>query len=197
VRMARSDMNMEDLARRMCELDELAFRDFADHFGSRFRSLFFRRGLQFSDAEDLAVSCVTDIALKVEQYQPVEEGSFEAWVFTLAHRALIDWWRVRRNTESLSEDFPSELSFDDEPIQESDLTSAVRDALAQLSEADRTVIEIKNFMGEQTFAEAGAVLGLSAGAARVRHHRALKRLQTLLEKDSRIVKHLDRRGILA
>lgn len=196
MRMARSDMNMEDLARRMCELDEPAFRDFSDHFGFRFRSLFFRRGLQLSDAEDLAVSCVTDIALKVEQYHPVDGGSFEAWVFTLARRALIDWWRARRDTESLSEDFPSDLSFDDEPGQDSELTTAVRDALAQMSEADRAVIETKNFMGEQTFAEAGAALGLSAGAARVRHHRAMKRLQALLEQDSRIVRHLDRRSIM-
>jgi RNA polymerase sigma factor (sigma-70 family) len=196
VRTARSDMNMEDLARRMCELDELAFQEFSDHFSFRFRSLFFRRGLLFSDAQDLAASCVTDIALKVEQYHPVAGGSFEAWVFTLARRALTDWWRARRVTESLSEDFPSDLPFDDEPDQESELTSAVRDALARLPEADRAVIETKNFMGEQTFAEAGATLGLSAGAARVRYHRALKRLQALLEKDSRIVRHLDRRSIM-
>jgi RNA polymerase sigma factor (sigma-70 family) len=196
VRTAGSDMNMEDLARRMCELDELAFQEFADYFGSRFRSIFFRRGLLFSDAEDLAVSCVTDIALKVEQYHPIEGKSFEAWVFTLARRALIDWWHARWATVSISEDFPSDLSFDDEPGRDSELTSAVKDALARLSETDRAVIETKNFMGEQTFAEAGAALGLSAGAARVRHHRALKRLQALLEQDVRIVRHLDRRGIM-
>lgn len=200
MRRTRSDVNMEDLARRMCELDERAYQEFSDCFGYRFRSLFFRRGLQLSDAEDLAVSCVTDIALKVEQYHPVEGGSFEAWVFTLARRALIDWWRARRAAEPLSEDlpsdFPSDLPFDDEPVHDSELTSAVNDALARLSEADRVVIETKNFSGEQTFAEAGVTLGLSAGAARVRHHRALKRLQELLEQDQRIVRHLGRRSVI-
>ncbi len=192
--MAESDIDIEGLARRMRESDEEAYREFACYFGPRFRSFFLRRGLQLGDAEDLAVSCVTDIALKVEKYRAVDGGAFEAWVFTLARQSLLDWWRAHRYTEPLSENPASELPAQDAFENNTELISAVIDALAQLSEDDRAVIQAIEFSGEQTFAEAGKTLGLSEGRVRARHYRALKRLQAILERDERIIRYLVRRN---
>jgi RNA polymerase sigma factor (sigma-70 family) len=195
VGVARSDINMEDLARRIVELDESAYNEFADIFAPRFRALFSRRGLTRTDAEDLAASCVTDIALKVKQYRTQKDGGFKAWVYTLAHRELIKWWRSRHPADSLSETLAAEPPADEELDSDSELTSAVKDAMAQLSEGYRAIIKIKDMGGEQTYAEVGEALGVCEGTARVRHHRALRRLQAILEKDARVVSHLKRRGI--
>lgn len=193
MRAARSDINMEDLACRMSALEEESFYEFAGLFGPRFRALFLSRGLTHADADDLSISCVTDIALKVGQYKHVANGSFEAWVFTLARRYLIDWWRSRHASVPLPDDLPLSIPSNEEFEPDSELVSAVRAAMAQLSEADQTLIRLRNMEGEYTYAEAGASLGISAGAARVRHFRALNRLEGLLLKDQRIKKHLDRR----
>ncbi|MCA1634362.1 MAG: sigma-70 family RNA polymerase sigma factor [Acidobacteria bacterium] len=195
MRTARSDIDMEDLAVRMRELDEDAYHVFADHFGPRFRSMFCRRGLRLMDAEDLAASCVTDIALKVEQYKSVERGGFRAWVFTLARNSLRDWFRALKGTESLPEDLSTSIPDESEFEDDSEIISAVRDAIGRLPESDREVIQTKALGGEQTFAETGATLGVSGTAARQRYHRALKRLEALLGQDERIIRHLARRGV--
>jgi RNA polymerase sigma-70 factor (ECF subfamily) len=56
----------------------------------------------------------------------------------------------------------------------------LRAALDRMSEADRRVIVLRDFQAVPV-AEVAAALGVSEGAAKVRHLRALRRLQRLLE----------------
>jgi RNA polymerase sigma-70 factor, ECF subfamily len=193
MRVARSTKEIEGLAARMAASEEQAFVEFADTFGPRLRSLFIKRGLSTANAEDLAVSCITDIALKVERYKSIREGGFEAWVFTLARNYLIDWLRAQRNSEPLSDDLAAPTFSDDEIEPELDIILAVGDALAQLSETDRTLIRLRHLVEDHTYAEIGENLGISTETARVRHFRALKRLKALLETDERIRRFLLRR----
>ena len=80
----------DNLAMRMKRLDEAAVGEFAREFGPRLRRYFLRKGVAESEAESLAVSCVSDVWLKLERFTPRAPGGFEAWVFTLARNALID-----------------------------------------------------------------------------------------------------------
>jgi RNA polymerase sigma factor (sigma-70 family) len=194
VRAAKSEIDIEDLARRMSAFDELAFKEFADMFGPRFKALFSRRGLPMAEAEDLSVSCVTDIALKVNKYRPTEGGSFEGWVFTLAHRYLIDWWRARRATVPLPDGLAYIPTSSEEFEPNLNAVFAVRDAMAQLSETDQLLIRLRNLGEEYSYDEIGRRLGLRADTARVRHFRAMKRLKIILEKDSRIQRFIHRVG---
>lgn len=171
--------------------EEDAFVEFARTFGPRFRAYFVRRGLNLGDAEELSVSCVTDIALKVDKYQQLRVGGFEAWVYTLARRALSDWWRARRPAEPLSEDFaaPGGSGADAEGADDeadAGVIMAVRDALGRLSESDRTLIVLRHFGREHTYAEVSERLGVTQQAARVRYFRARNRLKELLLEDARI-----------
>ena len=70
--------DLENLARQMQEDDEGAFKKFASTFGPQLRGWFFHHGLNRSDAEDLAVSCITDFALKIDRYRPMEKGGLRA-----------------------------------------------------------------------------------------------------------------------
>jgi len=187
-----SSTDFEDLAKRMVGLEERAYEEFADLFGPRFLRYFIRRGLPAMEAEDLAVSCVSDIALKVDRYHRTQGGGFEAWVFTLVRHIWADWWRAYKETVPL----PQQLVGADPRAIETgpnpEVVSAVRDALQCLTPKDREIIEFRDLGGETTYIEIGAQLGIRPGTARQRHRRALRRLQALLEKDHRIKSLLER-----
>src|SRR5258708_12778842 len=74
----------EDLHIRLANADSDAFVEFAHAYGPRFRAYFIRQGLDIVEAEDLAASCTTDIALKAARYRPVTGATFGPSVFTLA-----------------------------------------------------------------------------------------------------------------
>ena len=64
-----------------------------------------------------------------------------------------------------------------------ELRDRIRAALAKLAEPDREVLVMRN-LEHLSSAEIAAVLGISEGAAKVRHLRALRRLKALLEEKS-------------
>jgi RNA polymerase sigma-70 factor (ECF subfamily) len=177
----------------MAAMEEDAYREFASFFGPRFRTFFLGRGLPATEAEDLAASCVTDISLKVGKYRSLEGGRFEAWVYTLARRALIDRWRRRRPAEPLPDDlaFPAPLEGDDsESLAEA--VDALREAVAKLPEGDQALVHSRHLEGSEPFSDIAERLGIQPETARVRHHRAMRRLRALLETDPRIQRLLQR-----
>ena len=170
------DTVIDQLPSRLKKLDEEAFRDFADEFGPRLRRYFLSLGSSHADAESLAVSCVSDIAvLKIDRFQDRGPGKFEAWVFRVAYHAWVDEQRGR-----LGPALPEEVL--DEPAVEPNprLETAVEAALAELSDGDRAVIVARYHADVSCFAEIGRQLGITESTARVRHHRAIRRLASTL-----------------
>jgi DNA-directed RNA polymerase specialized sigma24 family protein len=90
------DTDIDQLPSRLKEHDEGAIRIFFDVFGPRLRRYFLALGSCSADAEALAVSCLTDIALfKVQKFEDRGPKAFESWVFRVAKRAWIDERRGR------------------------------------------------------------------------------------------------------
>jgi len=178
---------IEKLADRLIDLDQQAFLEFSKVFGPRFKGLFSSSGIPNAEAEDMATSCITDIILKVHQYNHREKGSFKAWVMTLARNALTDWWRKNRPADSLPDNLPEDIMLNHRIIRpRNDITLAVRDSLARLSENDQSIIELRHSEPSYSYTEISEYLNITSEAARVRHHRALKRLKEILENDSRL-----------
>lgn len=171
--------SLDELPARLVQLEPQAFEEFAASLGPRLHRLFRRRGLSEADAEALAVSCLTDITLKVHRFHSTGPGSFEHWVFTLARNACVDLMRRQGRLVRLDEElaWPTAADWGGPPpaVQE-----ALQAALQDLSEVDRTIVQLHQ-IEELPFPEIGARVNLSEGAARVRHHRALKRLAERLE----------------
>lgn len=183
---------IEELAARMNAADEQAFQEFSDTYGPRLRAFFASRGLRIADAEDLAVSCVSDISLRVNKYQPQQEG-FEAWVFTLARNFLSDWRRKHPEMEPLPESLAAPADPEEPDEGNQPVIIAVRRAVAGLSVTDQMIVRLRYFGEERSFTEIGALLGIQPGAARVRHFRALKNLEGALKQDDRIQHFLNRK----
>lgn len=177
----RSRIEVDGLPARLLRLEEAAFTEFSEYFGPQFRRKFLRAGLSPVDAEDLAVTCVEDICLKVKAYRQMESASFSSWVFSIARRNLADW-----QTKSISfQDCLKLLSQSPIPAQTArpreGLFEAVHEALSTLSAQEQQIIELRHLGEERTYKEIGEILHITVGAARVRHKRALDRLRPVLE----------------
>jgi RNA polymerase sigma factor (sigma-70 family) len=179
-------MDYEDLARRLVEREEQAFIDFARGFVRQFRALFINYGLPEFQADDLAATCVVDFALKAKHYRTMSKGGFRAWVMTLAKNAAMDWHRTKKVKEEELSDKVLDSRNDKRSAPGSDRTQAVRDAMQQLRMADRLIVELRDFDPTHSYEEISELLGLQPGTARVRHLRALRRLEAILKNDPRI-----------
>lgn len=176
----------------MTALDEGAFREFASLFGPRLRTFFARRGLTLDDAEDLAMSCITDVAMKAHMYRSEGGGRFAAWVFTIARRAQADWWRRHRPADALSEDLAMPGLEIEDGMRVAAIVDAVREAVAKLPEVDRRLLLLRDLEQNEPYSEIARHLGIRTTAARVRHLRSLRKLRSLLETDPRIQSLLNR-----
>jgi RNA polymerase sigma factor (sigma-70 family) len=154
---------------------------------------FFRRSV--SDAalcEDLLQVTFVRLHAARERYRP--GAPLRPWLFTIAARVRIDELRRRhRRPRTAGDDELDQLAAEPDPqqgglgIDQQARVHSVRDALDALPPSHRMVIHLHRFEG-LSFAEIGAVLGISAGAARIRAFRAYailrERLRPLVQEDS-------------
>jgi RNA polymerase sigma-70 factor (ECF subfamily) len=111
------------------------------------------------------------------------EPAFRAWVFTIAHRRMVD--EVRRRVRRPV--VPAEPSLVDEAAGEGgDVTEdafagldreRVREAIAELPGDQRTVLLLR-IIGDLTIEQIAEALGKRPGAVKALQRRALRRMET-------------------
>lgn len=110
------------------------------------------------------------------------------WLFGVAHRALANQSRAERRRRNLGARLAEHLAEARAPdpagvFERGDQVRVMRQGLEALSEVDRALITLTAWES-LTVAEAAKVLGLTAGAARVRLHRARTRLRRALDEQA-------------
>lgn len=181
----------EELGAALARAEEAAFGKFARLYGPRLRAYLLAHGLPLHEAESLAVSLVTDIALKASRFDVQRGSPFDAWVFTLARHGLADWYRRQTRTVTTTE--IQEEVFQDVPTA-TDLIDAVREAMSRLSSTDQEILRRRDMGYTQSYKQIGDELQIEPGAARVRRLRALRRLETILRCDKRIESFLPKKA---
>jgi RNA polymerase sigma factor (sigma-70 family) len=132
------------------------------------------------DAEDVVAGAFFELWRKRDAV-PIVDGSVLPWLLAtttnLARNSGRGLRRYRAAIDRLprSQDLVDPAETAEERIAREQLLAAVR----ALGEPDATLVLLTSLEG-LTSAEAAAALGLSPGAARVRMHRARKRLQARL-----------------
>lgn len=102
------------------------------------------------------------------------------WLYAIATNAARDW-RRRTKFESVSDDGTlPEGEAEPGPQLDPGLEKAVKQALAQLPEAQREAIVLNRYEG-LSFAEIAATAGVTESAVKVRAHRGYERLRELLK----------------
>jgi RNA polymerase sigma factor (sigma-70 family) len=154
------------------------YRDLAGAVRGYFRA----RGA--TDPEDLASETFFQIARDIQSFDGDETG-FRSWVFVIAHRRLMDSWRMaakqpRRATFEEAMPDVHGGNTEDEALERM-ATAEVLSALGRLTEDQGAVLALR-IIGGLSAEQTAEVLGRRAGAVRALQHRGLLALQEIIEK---------------
>jgi RNA polymerase sigma-70 factor (ECF subfamily) len=143
------------------------------HLERIFRYVYYRVGTA-SEAEDLTEHVFLKAWEAVGRYES-RGMPFAAWLYRMAHNAVVDRYRANRPTTPIDETFDLE----DEKQSPTDAVMAsvdreeLRQAIRRLNHDQQQVV-VMRFVEGMSHAEVGQILGKSEGAVRVIQHRALQ-----------------------
>jgi RNA polymerase sigma-70 factor (ECF subfamily) len=128
-------------------------------------------------AEDITSQVFLKVWEKLDTYQ-AGQSPFMAWLYRIAHNAVIDYYRSKKVAISLEEANPVDLSHANEMDEKLDLeiqSEELRAALRELTEEQQQVLILK-FVGGLSTTEIAQQLGKQQGAVRALQMRGLQGL---------------------
>lgn len=169
---------MDDLVTGLKAGDPAAFENLVRGFGDRLYR-FVRRLVGERWADDLTQETFVRVYRTIGSYRPT--GRFEAWMYTVANHACIDFLRRRRPEAALTEDeldasSPSPL----ERIEEDERRRALLKAVERLPVDQKQVFLLREEAG-MSFREIADVLGCPLNTALGRMHYAMEHLRKALK----------------
>lgn len=132
-------------------------------------------------AEDITQEVFIRALLAYERFRG--ESSEKTWLFAIARRAVIDWYR-KKNKEILF-DFtkwkqpPSQERLPDEIVEARDDTRVLYDGIRQLKANYRDVIILRSIQ-DLSIKETAEIMDWSVTKVKVTHHRAIKKLKEII-----------------
>lgn len=142
------------------------------------------------NADDLAADTWLAVARHLTSFEG-DELALRGWIFTIAHRRVLDERRrrARRKTEPAPSDTiesalvsavePSRAGQESEGIEARAAQDAVKLLLSGLSSEQAEIIALR-VLGGLSISEVAELMGKRPGSIRVAQHRALKRLSSTL-----------------
>jgi RNA polymerase sigma-70 factor (ECF subfamily) len=153
------------------------------------------------DPSDVVQESLAEAAQRLSDYLEARPLPFYPWLRQIALERLIDLqclhvrsqkrsvrreeWRLPVLPDDSVQGLARLASMGSSPsraLQRRDLQERMRSALERLAERDREVLLLRHFE-QLPVKQIAAVLGISEGAAKVRHARALERLRQELDDD--------------
>ena len=154
------------------------------------------------DPSDVVQEALADAARKLDGYLRERPLPFYPWLRRLAWERLVKLHRrhLRSQRRRIDREEPGVLGLPDESAVElanclidvrsgpgerllrEELRGRVRAALDRLPQNDREVLVLR-YLEQMRHHDIAAVLGITVGAVKVRHVRALERLRDLLHQD--------------
>ncbi len=117
------------------------------------------------------------------------KSPFIAWLYTIAHNAVIDYYRTKRQTAPLDEiaSLPASDPLPDEQYDSLSAARALRQSLQLLTGLQRDVVTMKLIDG-MTTEQIAARLHRSCGAVRALQMRGLQALAKILQEQGEIIR---------
>ena len=115
--------------------------------------------------------------------EEVDARRSKSYLFTVAYHQMIDHIRKMKRV-SLREEFNENLRVQDRPV--SNLKKVLEEALARLSETQRSLVLLKDYEG-YSYDEIGQIMGLSESQVKVYLHRARVQLKEYLVKVENVI----------
>ena len=144
------------------------------------------RGQGVPDPEDLASEVFVGVVRKIASFEG-DEQAFRAWVFSIAHRRLVDERRRRsRRPERLTD--PTEFTG---PMVEGLVGGSAQEIENRIAgpaaetvlslPPDQRAVVLLRVIADLSVADVASILGKSEGAVKALQRRALRRLARMLE----------------
>ena len=131
-----------------------------------------------SDVEDLCEDVFVKAFSCADGFDP-SKASVGTWLYTITKNTVIDYCRRLRPTEEIPEDVPDESSPEDEVIS-AEMLGELAAALESLP-AELTDIIVLHYYDRRPLSEIALTLGISYGAVKIRHNKALSALRSALK----------------
>ena len=166
--------------RAIAEGDREAFANLVERWQNRLINFFYRSTSNQADAEDLAQETFVELYRVAARYQA--RGTFNAFIFTLARRRLIDSYR-KKSRRPLDYIDPTDFAMQQqaEPTDHSqEIKEAFHRALAALPENHRNAILMLQQQG-LSYEEIAEALDASLSAVKTWIHRARTHLREELK----------------
>jgi RNA polymerase sigma factor (sigma-70 family) len=113
-----------------------------------------------------------------------DEAALRGWVFTIAHRRLVDDWRRRSRRPQIADDPGDLTAFLGGDVEDDALaglgTEVVHRLCAELPDDQRSVLLLR-ILADLTIEQIAQAMGRSVGATKALQRRGLRTLRTRLE----------------
>lgn len=156
------------------------------YFPRVYRYILARTG-NVSDAEDLTEEVFLRVLDAIQRFQ-WREAPFSAWLFRIAHNAVISQRRrdgARGRPAPLSEALPVDAQGPEETVENRAALNEIMRAAQELPEAQRLVISLR-FAAGLSVAETARALGKGEGNIKVIQHKAIAKLREMLAQKPKV-----------
>ena len=146
---------------------------------SNVRAYMFCACRNWNDADDLSQECYLRALRGWNQFDG--KGSREAWLFVIAYRTRIDWFRQKKRKriaiglENINEPGVSKVD------SYTDRFESIWSAIGSLDDEQNEVIHMR-FAAGLSYAEIAKALGIPVGTVRSRLHRGLKAVREKIKE---------------
>lgn len=163
--------------------DKRAFTELFNHFGPLLKGFMMRKGADSITADDLAQETMLQVWRKAHLFDATK-GAVSTWIFTLARNLRIDALRRAGNhrfEELIGYDIEDEDPVGDEILMSKQVSERVSEAIAQLPEDQKAVIEL-SYLNDLTQIEIAQKLNQPLGTVKSRTRLAYQKLGRALEE---------------
>jgi RNA polymerase sigma-70 factor (ECF subfamily) len=167
---------LEILIAESAKGNTLVFKELYDRLADRIFSYIRSRSRYREDALDIMQEVFVDFWKSLGTFKYVSEAKLYGFLYTIAIRRISKRYRSSRSQTSI-EDVEDMLA-DNSDISLAVEASRAVDSLRRLGDTDQKIISLRYYSGLQ-FAEIAEILGKNESAVKVRHHRAINKLQRI------------------
>ena len=129
------------------------------------------------DAEDLCQDVFVKVFRAADRYD-AEKSAPGTWIYAVTRNAVIDYFRKNRPAEELPEDLTDD-ALPEDAVMQTALLDELAEALEQLPD-ELTDIIVARYYDRLPLTEIAERMGLSYGAVKLRHQKALMLLRTAM-----------------
>jgi RNA polymerase sigma-70 factor (ECF subfamily) len=171
----------EHLVNRALAGDEQAFGDLYEHYLADIYHYIYHRVNCRQEAEDLSEAVFLRVWKALDE-NPPREVVFRLWLYRIAHNAVVDHYRARKELVALeaAAHVPDPVEGPEDTAAGQEKISELMQAMQLLSQEHQQVLSCR-FLAGLSHAETATVMARSEQAVRALQYRAIVGLRNLLE----------------